>query len=423
MSLVLSLIVCGNIGFAQDKVEIDFYCLAWQPVVVERVKSLVEEYNMQNPHVKVNYIEGDWGGARDYFVTSLVGGAAPDVMHGLTSWPLEFGTMGFVEDLRSYIPKDMWEDIDERAWDSVEHPFLDAIFAIPWCWETQILIYNAERFGKQGISIPRGESLTWDEFNDLCKKVTSPPEHYAFATSFTVAQSVENIISFIWQSGEDIMYFDETEGKWVVSFGPEAKEALQWYHDLIYKYQAMPTDVFGLGGGDIFDAFGAGAYSMAMMGCWARSEGFAQDLPFEWGVMLLPHPQDGKPVNLNEPQSLFISKDGPYKEEAWKFVEYFTNTENMAALAAGDWLFPTRKSSLQLPPFHDEENYWDVCLKALEYGRPYVTHPGFDEFSDRILGPNMQAVLMNKLSIDEAAEAIVKGGNEILERYRVFEQK
>jgi len=414
--LVVGLLVPGNICFART--EIDFYCLAWQPVILERAENLVAEYNKQNPSVKVNYIHGDWGNARDYIITSLAGGEAPDVVHGITPWALEFGTMGYLEDLRKYIPKSMWEDIDERAWYTMEHPYYEEIYAIPWCWETQVIIYNAERFAKLGIKLPpRGESMTWEEFTELCQKVTEPGKYYAFATSFTVAQSAENIISFIWQKGEDIMHPDR-EGKWVVTFGSKAKEAISWYRDLIHKYKVMPKDIFGLEAQDIFDGFNAGSYSMFITGCWARSENFAQKAPFEWGVMPLPHPKDGQRANLTEPQVFFIPKDSPHKKEAWEFLSYMVSTNNMAALAAGDWLFPTRKSSLALAPFNSREYYWDVCLSALKYGRPYVPHPAWGEFTDRVLGPTLQAMLMKKIDIDRGVEKIIKEGNRILERFR-----
>lgn len=405
----------GEEGTGEGAKEVEFYSLAWQPLIVERAQALTAAYSEDNPDVTVKYITGDWGAARELMVTSFASGAGADIFHGITPWALEFGTIGHLEPLNDYVSDEMLNDIDERAWSTMNHPYFDELYAVPFVWESQILIYNKGLYEQAGVNVPpRGEAWTWDQFVTEGKKFDSVPGVRFFATGMTVSQSAENIISYIWQVGEEVMHPNE-DGEWVVTFNDDAKAAVTWYRDLINTHNLMPRDVFGLENSDVVDGFNAGSYATYMSGSWARSESFAQAAPFEWGVMPLPYNESR--ANISQPQVYFLPKYSDVKQEAWEFLEFLINTENMASLAAGDYLFPTRQSSLALEPFGSEEFYWDVAKSAIEHGHPYVAHPAWGEFTESVLGPTLQGILLGQIGVNEGADMIVEEGNAILARF------
>nr|MDQ3398363.1 sugar ABC transporter substrate-binding protein [Deinococcota bacterium] len=97
---------------------------------------------------------------------------------------------------------------------------------------------------------------------------------------------------------------------------------------------------------------------------------------------------------------------------------FLLNGQNMATLAQGDWLFPTRVSSFELPEFQTEEAGWDVATESARYltMANWQQAPNFEEFSSRVAKPIFQELFANRISVDEAAERLEREGNRVLSR-------
>ena len=63
------------------------------------------------------------------------------------------------------------------------------------------------------------------------------------------------------------------------------------------------------------------------------------------------------------PQTLSISQQSQHKAEAMQFIAYALNSQNMAKLAAGDWLIPAS------PDGGEDRRQVDEALRQLEERR------------------------------------------------------
>lgn len=118
-------------------------------------------------------------------------------------------------------------------------------------------------------------------------------------------------------------------------------------------------------------------------------------------------------------QTISIPKDSKYPQESMQFISFFLNRVNMAKLAAGDWLIPTRVNSAKLPPFATNANGWKVSVEATKF----LTFPlwqqvnGVAEIRSKVLNPKLQLLFANRLSIDDFAKQVETEGNDILKNY------
>ncbi|HEY8347010.1 MAG TPA: hypothetical protein VIL07_07010, partial [Symbiobacteriaceae bacterium] len=89
-------------------------------------------------------------------------------------------------------------------------------------------------------------------------------------------------------------------------------------------------------------------------------------------------------------------------------------------LAQGDWLFPTRASSMNLPEFQTEENGWKAAAEYFNHLilAPFQKVPGFAEWKSKIATPVLQEYFGDRITLEEAARRLEEEGNEVLQRYQ-----
>src|SRR5215831_2930674 len=103
--------------------KVQVYALAWQPDAVAALQKAVDDWNKANSDIQAEYVQGDWGKVRDYTTTSLAGGVAPELIQGITSWAIQYGTQGAYEDLTSFIAgSDLKDDPHPTALSAATSP-------------------------------------------------------------------------------------------------------------------------------------------------------------------------------------------------------------------------------------------------------------------------------------------------------------
>ena len=404
-------------GRAQgNPLKIQVYALVWQPGAIDAMHKAVDDWNAANgDRIEVEYVQGDWANARDFLTTSIAGGVAPDIIQGITAWANQYGQQGSYLDLTPLINgSDLATDLHPTALAAATSPIDGKTYAVPFCWEAGMMFVNADRFGEQGIAVPE-QGWTWEEFLATAQKVSNPPDYYGMAANLGASQTTEDIIAWMWQTGAEVM--GEKDGTWQIDIEP-AREALTFWHDMVYRYEIISPDSFG-GAMGALEAFPLGVYSMFQTGCFARGTILATEIPFAWRMVPLPHRV--RRSNSSEPQTWSIAaatEERGTTEAAWEVVQWLSNKENSSALAVGDWLFPTRQSALSDPRFTTEEHDWHLALDQLQYGHPYPAHPAWAEMDERVLGPNIQKFLQNEMSLDQLIEIANTEGAALLTKYQ-----
>lgn len=407
-------------SFAQDPVQLRFVSLAWQPQAIEAVTQIVDEWNANNPSIQVEYQQVDWGSIQDYLVTSFETEDVPDIFHYESSPVLDFGRRGYLTNLAPLVSDDLQNDIAEGAWASVTGED-GQIWGIPFLWESLITLYNADLFEEAGVTPPTVEDpWTWEEMQAAAEQLTKDTDGDGqidqWGAAFGLRSPVNRVLNLSLGFGGE--YFYQEDGEWVVRVGDEEKQLLNVIMDMMYEAETASTDGVGLSGPELFPGFFEGKYAMLPgIGVWARQQ-IIENGPegFNWGV--LPPLMAESQRQGSATQTLSIPAAAEHKEEAAQFLEFFLNQQNMATLAQGDWLFPTRVSSFELPEFQTEEAGWDVATESARHldlaNWQFV--PNFAEWRSRVATPVFQELFANRISVDEAAERLEQEGNRVINR-------
>lgn len=420
LALVLVLGV-ASLGYAEP-VTIRFVSLAWQEQSVAANLAIVEEWNRLNPDIQVEYVQGSWDSIHDYMVTSFETKDVPDIFHYEAAQIIDFARRGYLADLAPYIPQEMKEDIFEGAWQSVTDDE-GMIFGIPFLWESLIVLYNKDILEEAGIELPTSENpWTWDDLRRVAKELTKDFDGDGqvdqWGAAIPLRAPVNRIMNLTLGYGGG--YFRKVNGKHEIEVGEAEKALLQVIMDMIYVDQTAYPGAVNLSGTAVLPAFYEGDYALIPgIGVWARQQ-IVENAPadFRWGV--LPPIKGVTQHQGANPQTLSIPKDSKHPEEAMEFIKFFLTKENMAKLALGDWMFPTRRSALNMPEFQTEEAGWKVSSETVQYliMGPWQDSPAYAEWKDRVATPVMQELFNNQITVEEAARRMEEEGQRILRRYQ-----
>jgi multiple sugar transport system substrate-binding protein len=411
----------GGEGGEAEGGPISFLSLAWQEQSVAANERIVEAWNEEHPDTPVEYVQGDWDNVQDYLLTSFEGGEVPDVFHYESAEITGFADDGYLTDLSGLLSEDLRSDIVEGAWETVEDD--GAIYGVPFLWESRIGLYNAALFEEAGVEPPTvDDPWTWEEFREAAQQLTvdengdGTPEQYGAAFGLS---SPTNFVMNLSQNFDGDFFYEEG-GTYTVDVGEAEAAVPTTVHDMIYEDGSATPDGVSLSGTELFPGFFEGRYAMLPgIGVWARQQ-VVEGAPegFEWGIF--PPLEGESQAQGSATQTLSVPADSEHPETAVAFIEYFLSAENMAELALGDWLLPTRQSAAELPELTTEEAGWDVASASVEHLglAPYQVVRGYGEWSDRIATPTLQEYFSDRISWEEAATRLEEGGNEVLADYQ-----
>ncbi len=417
----LALALALGTATAQDVTKVRFVSLAWQTDAVAAVKSIVNEWNAKNPKIQVQYQQVDWGSIQDYLTTSFESKNTPDLVHDESGPVMEFGRRGYLTDMTPFIPAEMKQDVAAGAWKTVTDD-QGHVYGVPFLWESLITLYNKDAFKAAGIKPPTVQKpWTWEDMQRAAKQLTKDtngdgrPEQYGAA--FGLRAGANRILNLSLGFGGD--YFTKQNGRNVLQVGANEKQLLKIMMDMLYTSKTASPDGIGLSGPELLPGFYAGKYAMLPgIGVWARQqivEGGPKN--FNWGV--LPPLKATTQAQGSTTQTLSIPAAAKNPQAAAKFMQFFLNRVNMGRLAAGDWLFPTRTSTLGGVPFQTENYGWKTSTasaKSLTMAA-WQRVDGFSEVKSKVLTPYLQQLFANRISIDDFARGVESDGNAILRKY------
>ncbi|MFK7603749.1 ABC transporter substrate-binding protein [Deinococcus sp. SM5_A1] len=402
-------------------VKLRFVSLAWQTQAIAAVKDAVAGCDAANKNIQVDYQQVSWDSIQDYLTTSFQAKNVPDVFHYESTPVMEFAAQGVLTDLSKLIPAEMKTDIAPGAWATVTAEG-GAIYGVPFLWESLITIYNKDLFKAAGIRVPTiAKPWSWAEFQAASKKLTvdkngdGKPEQYGSA--FGLRSPTNRIMNLALGFGGD--YFYKDGGKYVMRVGDKEKALLKILMDMQYTSKSAAPEGLTAQSPELFSGFFSGKFAMLPgIGVWARQT-IAETGPknLNWGV--LPPIKATTQEQGSATQTLSIPAASTHKKEATQFITCFVSRVNNGKLAAGDWLFPTRQSSLRGAPFQNEANGWRVASASAKYltMAPYQEVKGYTEVKNKVLTPTFQQMLAGRLSVDDAAKQIEQQGNAILAKY------
>jgi multiple sugar transport system substrate-binding protein len=275
-------------------------------------------------------------------------------------------------------------------------------------------------FDEEGVPYPKGP-WTWQQFIPLAQRLTKR-DAQGRAVRFGFMFEWWNWLHFVDQWGGRVYTPDGTR---CVVDSPQTIAAVQFMHDLIYKYRVAPSPVEeaamatqgGWGSGTI-TRFGAGKAAMALGGRWWLCT-LRDYQGLRLGAVESPHARYR--IFRGYAKATLINKNSPHRREALQFLRYQSSKEyndliNDQADGLGPVIHCAYTPRFFRNPQHPEEEYNAVWRDAAQRAQPDPINPFVNgQVASRILNKQLDLV---KNDQKPAAAAMKDAARQINEEIR-----
>lgn len=340
---------------------------------------IIEKYEAENPGVKITYAIQQLSNYESLLYTRLeqaqsTNEPAPDIAMIHNSWlpkfekyltPLPSTVMSLQTYSEEFYPTAL-EDFTGKKGD---------IYAIPLQIDGLMVIYNKDLLAKAGYSTPPAD---WDSFMDAAKKMTKTDSRgiitqagLAVGTAENITHSTDILLYFFLQNLAPIIGEDKT----VVNLtSPRAVTAFEEYTSFAKDKDAtwasyLPNDVTHFVRGELAMMFGTS---------WRALEILERTEEIDFGLAPLPRLTNNEEAYLSSYWGTSVSNTCRNSKEAWKFVEYLSQPEQLRRLyqnASKVRAFGEPYSRVSM----NSELAQNVYTSALAYMAPYMKSWQFGE--------------------------------------------
>jgi ABC-type glycerol-3-phosphate transport system substrate-binding protein len=392
-------------------VTLTFQSLAYQDSTVAATQKIVDDWNADNPDIQINLVQGSWDNVHDQLVTQFQGGTAPDIIHDESSDIMGFANQGYLADIGPYLSDDVKSAVSDDVWDTVTTSD-GQIVAAPTLLQTYVVFANTDAFSAAGVPVPDGDSLSWDDLQADAKKLTANGN---FGVGWGLKQPTAAVMNTALGFGGT--FFDVSDdGSATIDVGEGELAVPEKIHAMAYDDASLDPVTLTQSGSDVLPGFLGGKYAMYVGGNFLAQQ-ITESAPagFNWTVLPPLAGSDG-PVQAANPQTMSVSAQSKYPEQAAKFIDYFMNPENQAALAQGDWLIPTSAPARDVVAEQTSDvPVWTPILKTGEdlSGAPFQKATNYPQWKDQYATPGLQQYFANSISLDDLKKQLTDGWDSI----------
>ncbi len=369
----------------------------------EGMQKLAETFHELHPNITIDFQDSPAEEITDKLLTQVAGQNAPDAAYLDQGAVGDFAPRSALVALDDYIAKSIAVKPDDYidAWrDSAM--FEGKMYGLPFDGETTGLFYRTDLFEAAGIE---GPPTTWEEFEAAAQKLTNVDEKkYGFI--LFAPEASYYWLPWLWQAGGSLLSED---GKQITFNNEAGKRAAEFYIGL---RDYAPEDFLNSNSYDGRVAFANGTVAMYVAGAWfagtLRSE--FPDIDGKWASA--PLPQDQECATTIAGDTLVIFEQSKNKEAAWKWIEFLSAPQNMAAWNLGTAdnpgsLLPPRRSLIEDPNAFNNNETLKGFADMMECGISQVANNEnwgqADELLNEQLGRAMFGEIDAATALDEAA--------------------
>ncbi len=376
----------------------------------EKFTEIVAMFEAENPDIKVEVERNNEGNYYDKLVTTILGESAPDIARVEPPKAAQYIAAGYAANIDSYISDEMQSQFFEGT---LEPLIKDgSLYGLPQDVAVLLLYYRTDMFEAAGLA---GPPTTWDELVSYSEAITEDtnddgqPDIYGIG--LFGGWGAFEFYPWFWQAGGEML--KEEGGKIMPAFNsPEGIAALQFWVDLVEKYQVMPDGLATAGEDDVKGPFMAGQMAMFTSGPWTvASLKEATDIEGKWSTAPLPEGKEAASVLGG--MDLILLEQSEHKEEAARFLNFWMQDEIQLDWAKLLSLLPVKKL-LYADPFFQTDPLMQAFASTLDVARSRPTIPQAGEIDD-LFGQAIQAALSGAKSPQEALDEAAQLAAEILE--------
>jgi multiple sugar transport system substrate-binding protein len=370
---------------------------------------LIQMYEQQHPNVK---IDAEYAGFDDYWKKLAPEAAAndlPDVIQMDFSYLSQYGGKGQLEDLGPYT-KNGTLDVSSVSQGIIDSgKFNGTLYAISLGSNAMAAVYDAEMLKKAGID-SISPNWTWDDLGQIAQKMKAQGkifDHMRWDQFFPYYLRTQGQHYF----NADGTALGYTDDKYFIDY---FKQYQKWYDagymaslDKVAQSKGTPEE------NPV--ATGEGFMTMAYSNQFIALQKAAKR-PLQ--LVGLPGPNANKGLFIKPSMFFAISKSSKQKEEAAKFISWFTNDIDANKIIKGERGIPisSKVQEALKPSLAPEEKQVFEYVAWAEKNSSPIDPPdpaGAAEVS-KLLKDLQDQMLYKKISVEDAAAKFKKDANAIL---------
>lgn len=289
----------------------------------ERVQGLLEEFERENPGLRVEVQQLPWSAAHEKLLTAFVGRSTPDLAQLGNTWIAEFAAIGALEPLDPLLARSAALDSTRFFAGIWRTNLIDGVcYGVPWYVDTRLLFYRRDLLAAAGYdSVP----ASWSGWRAAMEAVRRAGGGDRYGVFLPVNEWLAPVVLGL-QAGSPLLAEEATRGAFR---GPEFRRAFDFLLGLYRDELAPPVSNNEIA--NLYQEFARGYFAMYVTGPWNIGE-MKRRLPPElqdaWGTAPLPGPDDRLPgVSTAGGSSLVLFRHGRQKEGAWKLMEFLARPD------------------------------------------------------------------------------------------------
>jgi ABC-type glycerol-3-phosphate transport system substrate-binding protein len=389
-------------------VTLTFQSLAFQEPSVAATERIVAAWNAAHPDVQVQLTQGSWDAVHDQLVTQFQGGTAPDVIHDESADIAGFARQGYLADLGPHLSDETRAAVPQGVWDAVT---VDGrVVAAPTLLQSYVVFANTTALEQAGVPIPTSPTWTWDELAAAARRATTPERA---GLGWGLRQPTATVMSLGLNFGGT--FFAGSGDAATLQVGEAELEVPRRIHEMAYADRSLDPTSLTQSGSDVITAFLDGRYAMVVAGSYVAQQ-LTESAPpgFSWTV--LPALAGTSPNQAANPQTLSVPADSPHVEQAADFIEFFVRSENLAAVAQGEWLIPAPEPAREaVAAATGGQNGWETTLDGAQYltTAPFQAVTDYPQWKDQIATPALQRYLGNQSDLATLQRELTDGWAQV----------
>lgn len=291
------------------------------------------------------------------------------------------------------------------------------LYGVPSLSDSTPLTYRKDWFAEAGIA---GPPKTWEEFLDVCKKMTKDtngdgvPERYgyAFASIPEGGQLSDYWMLFVYSWGADLL----TEDFKPAFNNRNGIEATQFMADLLHKHKVVPPGVLTYGIPQAFDAYKKGITAMTTQWGYALASVEDANESVAAGKSGYAAPPGRQRVGARFAQWAYtIPTNARNPQASWNFIKAASSIATQGDLLPN--VPPSRKKAAELAIEKYPNSYLAGLMKAISSSdvsiKPQI--PNILEVDAAVSYPVFDAI-SGKTSVKEALQTAAQAALRVIEK-------
>ncbi|MBI9094012.1 MAG: extracellular solute-binding protein [Sphaerochaeta sp.] len=393
-----------------EKISLEYAYMVESGDTVELYKSMLQEYQKENPNIEVKFIPI----VDDYakkLLLMVASNTAPDIAWIGEDMIQQYASQNALVALDPYDGK-FFNSSDYVQGNLEGYTYEDTLFALPFDSATGLLFINNDIFDKAGVEIPSGH-ITLSQLKEIAKATTIREKDVTVQYGFVTGTYMGYLHPFFRMANGT---FIDSNGNTTFNTEP-VKEIFQYFYDLIHVDNSMPE--YGSLAVSFVEVFKSGKAAMMFNGSWAVGEVMSQE-NFNCTIIKLPQYKTiATPAWTGGNAVLSSTKN---REEAIKFLTWFTGEEGQKIKFSGKFAAsPTIKTLLDTElayngyknpkaPNNDYSNLVDSLNYAYALPSPIF---GNNEIMDTI-EKEAEKYFLQTISLDELVIQLDKKVTKLL---------